>query len=319
VFIYTAFNYTGSISTLNMSRLSSWLTLVSRSVSPSKATNILRLIAPTEPILQEQSEESQVAQTDIIPQTFTLTPANVEALGLTAGVEYTFQVIATNAAGTAVIGTAGPLIPFTTPGRPTLGTVTAGNKTASVALTSPASSNGTAITNYQYAIGTTASAPVETSFTPFAPSKTTGPFTIPLENNGILYYIWFRAVNAAGAGLTSLSKTVTGVGAPPILDVLSHSGAGTTSQTFTFTLKNNDGTQYSLSSSVELYYSIPGLSPAFAGGWLDSKTGIRTAFFDTSSGVTSFAIRKTGCYVYVRLNINFVITDIRDGSTTFTS
>jgi len=163
------------------------------------------------------------------------------SLSLTAGTSYTFRIIATNAVGTAEIGTTTAVIPFTTPGAPTLGAATPGDKTVSVVLSSPGASNGNAITNYQYAIGTTASAPVATSFTPFAPSKTTGPFTIPLASNGILYYIWIGAVNAAGPGALS-STTATGVAPLPTLLIVSRNGAGTTSQTITFSCKYADGT-----------------------------------------------------------------------------
>jgi hypothetical protein len=125
------------------------------------------------------------------------------SLSLTAGVAYTFQIIATNAVGTAVIGTTTAVIPFSTPGAPTLGTVTPGDKTASLPVT--VNSNGNAITNYEYATSTTNIAP--TSFTQLG---TTSPLTIPLPTNGTLYYIWIRAVNSAGPGPIS-STTATGL------------------------------------------------------------------------------------------------------------
>ncbi len=69
--------------------------------------------------------------------------------GLTNGTSYTFTVTATNAAGTGSASAASaPAIPSTVPGAPTGVSAVAGNGSASVSWTAPASNGGAAITSY---------------------------------------------------------------------------------------------------------------------------------------------------------------------------
>src|SRR5207245_7612897 len=72
--------------------------------------------------------------------------------GLTNGTTYTFTVIATNAVGNSAPSLASnsvtPVAPATVPGAPRAVTATAGNASASVSWTAPASDGGSAITSY---------------------------------------------------------------------------------------------------------------------------------------------------------------------------
>jgi len=138
-------------------------------------------------------------------------------LPLIAGTLYTFQIIATNAAGTAVIGsTTGT--PFTTPGAPTLGTVAGSTNTATISLTKATPNNGDSITGYQYALtaSTDTTAPASSAFTSTGVtwSSSPNPLTVIVTDsttlvNGTTYNIWLRAVNTAGAGSISSYKSVT--------------------------------------------------------------------------------------------------------------
>jgi predicted phage tail protein len=80
-------------------------------------------------------------------------PASVTSLevtGLTNGTAYTFRVRALNAVGQGVFsGVSNTVTPATVvPGAPTIGTATAGNASATVRWTAPASNGGSAITSY---------------------------------------------------------------------------------------------------------------------------------------------------------------------------
>ena len=72
--------------------------------------------------------------------------------GLTNGTAYTFTVAAINSVGTGPASAASnsvtPAPVVTVPGAPTIGTATAGNASATVTWTAPASNGGSAITGY---------------------------------------------------------------------------------------------------------------------------------------------------------------------------
>jgi len=69
-------------------------------------------------------------------------------MALLAGITYTFQIIATNAAGTSIIGTATGT-PFTRPGIPGTGSVGTSAKTITITFRQGAT-NGNPITQYYY-------------------------------------------------------------------------------------------------------------------------------------------------------------------------
>src|SRR5439155_13936581 len=78
--------------------------------------------------------------------------------GLTNGTAYTLTVVATNAVGNsappAPSDRVTPVAPATVPGAPTAVSATAGNASASVSWTAPASNGGSAITSYTVSVAT---------------------------------------------------------------------------------------------------------------------------------------------------------------------
>ncbi|WP_157521701.1 DUF7507 domain-containing protein [Herbidospora cretacea] len=140
------------------------------------------------------------------PVSYPSTATTQTLTGLTAGASYTFTVAAVNAIGT---GTASPqsntVVPYTVPGRPTITAATAGDLSATLTWSPPASNGGSAITGYvvtPYLNGV--------AQTPVSYSSTATTQTVTGLTAGAAYTFTVTAVNAAGPGLPSTpSATVT--------------------------------------------------------------------------------------------------------------
>jgi hypothetical protein len=136
--------------------------------------------------------------------------------GLTNGTAYTFDVAATNSAGTGAFsartGAVTPTTPpvtVTVPGAPTIGAPTAGNTTATVRWTAPANTGGAAITGYSVR---TFSGTTLVKTTPVGNVTST---SITALTNGTAYTFDVAATNSAGTGAFSgRSTAVTPVAAP---------------------------------------------------------------------------------------------------------
>ncbi|MBB5204857.1 hypothetical protein HNQ51_002171 [Inhella inkyongensis] len=94
-----------------------------------------------------------------------------------------------------------PTTPATVPGAPSLGTVTAGNGSASLAFTAPSSTGGSAITDYLATCSLGASA--------FTATATSSPVVVSGLSNGSSYSCSVQARNAVGAGPASAAATVS--------------------------------------------------------------------------------------------------------------
>lgn len=132
-------------------------------------------------------------------------PLTVSAL--VNGTAYACSVTATNSAGTgAASGTVNvtPAAP-TAPGAPTIGAVTAGNGSASVAFTAPASNGGSPITSY------TASCAPSGGGAAVTGTGTASPITVNGLTNGTAYTCSVTATNAIGTGSASATGSVTPV------------------------------------------------------------------------------------------------------------
>lgn len=166
-------------------------------------------------------------------------------------VAVTFTVTATNGVGTGAPSAASnsvtPTAPFVAspPGAPTIGTATAGNATASVAFTAPASDGGAAITGY-----------LVTASTGQTGSGSASPISVSVPN-GVAVSFTVRAINVAGTGPASASSNVVVPVAPivvPTAPTIGTAVAGDGQVTVPFTPPSSNGgatiTNYRVTAST---------------------------------------------------------------------
>lgn len=164
--------------------------------------------------------------TDFSPE---VTTGSFSLSGLTNGTRYELVLRAVNAIGTGAPTEAVAFTPYTTPAAPTGLVATAGDGEATIAFV-PGADNGSAITNYQYRIGSGA-------WTSFSPAEHSSPVIVPGLTNNTAASIRLRAVNAAGVGAESSAVSVTPVPGPTLPDaptnLIATPGDGSASIIFT--------------------------------------------------------------------------------------
>ena len=142
--------------------------------------------------------------------------------GLTNGVAYEVQVRAVNAVGAGPWSPVGTGTPETTPGMPSIGSVTPGDETLAVAWSAPASNGGRDITSYDLRyIRSDAPSKADANWTVRDGIWTSGALRHILSGltNGVDYDVQVRAVNAVGGGAWSgagAGKPLTTPSAPTI-------------------------------------------------------------------------------------------------------
>ena len=142
--------------------------------------------------------------------------------GLTNGVAYEVQVRAVNAVGAGPWSPVGTGTPETTPGMPSIGSVTPGDETLAVAWSAPASNGGRDITSYDLRyIRSDAPSKADANWTVRDGIWTSGALRHILSGltNGVDYDVQLRAENAVGNGSWSgagAGKPLTTPSAPTI-------------------------------------------------------------------------------------------------------
>jgi Ca2+-binding RTX toxin-like protein len=129
--------------------------------------------------------------------------------GLTNGTTFTLQVRAVNANGPGPLSAASnPVTPAAAvPGAPTIGTATAGNASATLTWTAPASDGGSAITGYTVRAFTGAVLAVTQTVT-----GNVGTVVVTGLTNGTTYTFDVAAVNAVGTGAASAASAPVTLG-----------------------------------------------------------------------------------------------------------
>ena len=189
------------------------------------------------------------------------TTSPVVITGLTNGTAYTVYLRAVNSvgAGTASIGASGT--PRTTPGAPTIGTITPGDGQLSVAFTS-GSDGGSAITDYKWSID-------GTSYTTRA--GTASPIVITGLSNGTAYTVGIRAVNAAGDGTVATAGTTATPSTTPGTPTSIAITPGNAQLSVAFTAPSNGG-----SAITDYEYSTDGGTSFKSGATTSSPITITT-------------------------------------------
>jgi hypothetical protein len=177
------------------------------------------------------------------PTLVTGTPpgTGVTVKGLTNGTAYTFKVQASNANGSGPASEASsPVTPIAPPGAPSGVAATAGNHSAIVSWTAPASNGGSQITTYTVTpfIGSEAQTPTVVAGSPPATGVTVTGLT-----NGSSYTFKVTATNAAGTGPASEASTPVTPATTPSAPAAPTAAAGNESAVVTWSAPANGGSQ----------------------------------------------------------------------------
>ncbi len=171
-------------------------------------------------------------------------PLTCTVNGLSNGTPYTFSVTATNGVGTGPASSASTAVtPAAVPGAPTGVSATAGNSSAAVSWSAPAS-NGSTITSY-----TVTSSPGGQSCV-----WTSGPLTCTVNglSNGTPYTFSVTATNGVGTGPASSASTAVTPAAVPGAPTGVSATAGNSSAAVSWSAPASNGstiTSYTVTSS----------------------------------------------------------------------
>ena len=132
------------------------------------------------------------------------TVPSLTVTGLTNGTAYVFKVIAKNAVGISLpSANSAPATPATVPGKPTSVVAVRGNASLAVTWTPPATSGGSAITNYLVKYSSNSGS----TWTTFVrPASTATSCTVTGLTNGTPYVFKVIARNAVGSSLPSANS-----------------------------------------------------------------------------------------------------------------
>ena len=133
----------------------------------------------------------------------------------------------------------------TTPGAPTITSITRGTGTATINFTAPTSNGGQAITNYQYSIDN------GTTWLTMSPADITSPLVISGLNDATAYPIRIRAVNSIGAGAQSNSVNAVTCTPPQVAAVANQTVCnGGRTNVINFSPVNTAGYQWMTYNSI---------------------------------------------------------------------
>ena len=201
--------------------------------------------------------------------------------GLTNGTAYIFTVKATNSVGTGPASfPSNSVTPApTVPGAPTIGTATAGNTSATVTFSAPASNGGSAITGY-----TVTSSPaggVDSN------AGTTGlSHVITGLTNGTAYTFTVTATNAKGTSAASAASNSITPSAPPTVSLTSPVAHAVSIAPGSFALTANASSPSSTVAKVEFYAGTTLLGTATAAPYTFNWTNVPAGTYSLTAKAT---------------------------------
>ena len=222
--------------------------------------------------------------------------------GLSHSTTYTFQVSATNAAGTGTASATASVATATTAGAPTSLTATQGVAQVALAWTAPASDGGATLTDYTIEYSSD-SGSTWTTFTDG--TSTTTSTTVTGLSHSTTYTFQVSAVNVAGTGAVSDSASAATVSEPDPPTALSAT-AGIAEVALAWTAPGSNG------GSAVTDYTI-GYSSDSGTTWSTFSDGTSTTASATVTGLdagTSYLFRVSA--------INAAGTGTASGTTTAT-
>ncbi len=235
-----------------------------------------------------------VAASQDASKTCTTSGTSCTVTGLTNGTAYSFSVTATNGLGTGAAGVSGSVTPVTTPGIPTLLSVTPGNATATLVWMAPASEGGSAITGYS--VQANGNNSIVTGCTALNAGATTCQAT-GLAND-TAYAFAVAASNAQGTGSYSAPQSVTP--RAPSLAPATQTVNGVLGTAITPTLAL---TPSNFSGSVT--YTAAGLP---AGLYLDGSTGVISGTPTSAQASAATTITGTGASGNATATVNISVS-----------
>lgn len=167
------------------------------------------------------------------------------------------------------------------PTAPTSLSASPGINIATISFTTPSSNGGSAVTNYEYSLGIFPSYNIST-WTALSPIDTTSPVSIAGLEEGTVYTVYLRAVNANGVGDSSAGVSFTQLGKPNLSNPIVH-------LSFYSIGTNPDHIYYEVSSQSAVY-NVTNLS-------LDVSTTSNFASYTTYS-MTPSSVGSTSTEVH---------------------
>jgi fibronectin type 3 domain-containing protein len=126
--------------------------------------------------------------------------------GLTNGINYYFVITANNPGGVSNISNKVSATPITVPEAPSNVTAVAGNRQATVSFEIPADNGGNTITGYE----------VRSTPGDIVATGESSPIVVTGLTNGVVYTFTVRAINGAGASVSSAVSNEIVLSAPPV-------------------------------------------------------------------------------------------------------
>jgi len=198
--------------------------------------------------------------------------------GLTNGTPYTFQVTATNSAGTGAPGVSAITTPMRTPDAPASVTATAGDASATVTWTAvpPSGNGGSAITGYTvtpYVAGTAG--------TPQSVNASTLTASFSGLSNGTTYIFKVVATNALGDSATPASSNAVTPATPPSQPQSVTASAGNLQATVNWQAPTSNG-----GASITSYTVTPYIGNTAQPGWTVNPTPTTFVATGLTNGTT---------------------------------